>query len=424
VSNTVGSVTSLQVLLSVNSTQPPIVNLAPKDTAVTEGQMASFTITATGTAPLAYQWQKNGIDISGATSSSYTFSATRADSGAIFRCIVSNTTGKDTSDPAILRVTAAGPIVSDDFNATSLNNSLWTLTDPKGDAVVTQTGGHLSIAVPAGISHDLWTGALLAPRILQSAPNSDFTVEAKFDALLSAQYQLEGILVQQDNNTLLRFDFLRDNLGVRIFAASIVAGTATARNDVRITSGSSFYMRVARSGDSWTQSYSYNGTTWTTAANFIQALTVRNVGLFAGNHGEPVSSSPAFTALVDYFSNTAAPVSMQAALSAEASGSLANIIPHDFILEGNYPNPFNPSTIIRYGLPEEAKVSVRVYSILGQEVSRLADGYRLAGTYEVHWDGRGNSGGVVSTGVYLYRMVATGVSGKSYVATKRMVLVK
>jgi flagellar hook assembly protein FlgD len=103
---------------------------------------------------------------------------------------------------------------------------------------------------------------------------------------------------------------------------------------------------------------------------------------------------------------------------------VAMAIPVDFVLESNYPNPFNPSTVIRYGLPEPASVSVIVYSVLGQEVARLEEGFRQAGTYEVTWDGHSSSGSVMSTGVYLYRMAATGTSGKNYMATKRMVLVK
>src|SRR5437588_509679 len=75
---------------------------------VVAGQTATFTVTATGTAPLSYQWQKNGTAISGATVASYTTSATTAaDSGDQFTVVVSNAVGSVTSSAAVLTVNAA-----------------------------------------------------------------------------------------------------------------------------------------------------------------------------------------------------------------------------------------------------------------------------------------------------------------------------
>ncbi len=71
------------------------------------GQSATFTVTASGTAPLAYQWQRNGADIAGATAASYTLaSPTLADNGAAFRAVVSNAFGSATSNAATLTVTS------------------------------------------------------------------------------------------------------------------------------------------------------------------------------------------------------------------------------------------------------------------------------------------------------------------------------
>src|SRR4029077_12241783 len=75
---------------------------------VTAGQTATFSVTATGTAPLTYQWSKNGAAISGATSSSYTSPATASsDNGAQFSVVVSNSAGSATSGAATLTVSAA-----------------------------------------------------------------------------------------------------------------------------------------------------------------------------------------------------------------------------------------------------------------------------------------------------------------------------
>jgi len=109
VSNTAGSATSNAATLTVNATTAaPSITAQPASQTVTVGQTASFSVTATGTAPLSYQWQKNSVAISGATSLSYTTSATTtSDNGAQFTVVVSNTAGSATSNAAILTVNAA-----------------------------------------------------------------------------------------------------------------------------------------------------------------------------------------------------------------------------------------------------------------------------------------------------------------------------
>jgi hypothetical protein len=106
VSNSVSSVTSTQATLTVNSVPvAPTITTQPADKTVTAGQTATFTVVATGTAPLSYQWQKNAADITGATAASYTTPVTTtADSGALFRVVVSNTAGSVTSGTATLTV--------------------------------------------------------------------------------------------------------------------------------------------------------------------------------------------------------------------------------------------------------------------------------------------------------------------------------
>ena len=87
----------------------PTVTSDPANRTVTEGQTASFSVTASGTGPLSYQWQKNGVDIVGAKGSSYTTpAATFADSGSTFRVTVNNAYGSDTSNAATLTVSTGG----------------------------------------------------------------------------------------------------------------------------------------------------------------------------------------------------------------------------------------------------------------------------------------------------------------------------
>src|SRR5215472_17720742 len=86
----------------------PSITTQPPDQTVTVGQSATFTVVASGRNPLNYQWQKNGVAISGATSSIYTTPATRtSDNGAQFTVVVSNIHGSVTSNAATLTVSAA-----------------------------------------------------------------------------------------------------------------------------------------------------------------------------------------------------------------------------------------------------------------------------------------------------------------------------
>lgn len=90
------------------------------------------------------------------------------------------------------------------------------------------------------------------------------------------------------------------------------------------------------------------------------------------------------------------------------------------VLWRNFPNPFNPSTMLAFGLSEAAVVDVVIYNALGQEVRRLLSGVSMsAGPHQVAWDGRDGQGRVVSSGVYLYRIQAGSFEG-----VQRMVMVK
>ncbi|MDM0116386.1 SBBP repeat-containing protein [Variovorax sp. J22R133] len=108
VSNAAGSATSSPAMLTVGPFAiAPVVTTQPAASSVLAGQTASFSAGATGTAPLSYQWRRNGVPISGATSASYDIAATvAADDGALFSVVVTNTAGSATSNDALLTVTA------------------------------------------------------------------------------------------------------------------------------------------------------------------------------------------------------------------------------------------------------------------------------------------------------------------------------
>jgi len=90
-----------------------------------------------------------------------------------------------------------------------------------------------------------------------------------------------------------------------------------------------------------------------------------------------------------------------------------------FSLSLNYPNPFNPSTIISYQLPESDKVELTVFNISGQHITTLVNKEQTSGNYRVQWDGRDDKGVIVSSGVYIYRLKAG-----SFIKTRKMMLLR
>lgn len=80
----------------------------------------------------------------------------------------------------------------------------------------------------------------------------------------------------------------------------------------------------------------------------------------------------------------------------------------EFDLSQNYPNPFNPETAIPYTVPKRSLVELKIYDLLGHEVRTLVYGFQAAGPQLVIWDGKNNHGQPVSSGVYIYRLVADG----------------
>ncbi len=104
-----------------------------------------------------------------------------------------------------------------------------------------------------------------------------------------------------------------------------------------------------------------------------------------------------------------------------AISGLAISLPKEFALEQNYPNPFNPSTVIRFALPLPSIATLRVYDVLGEEVSTLVNGVEHAGFKSVEWNAAG-----FSSGVYFYRLEATGLANPkiSFRQVRKLLLVK
>jgi hypothetical protein len=126
--------------------QPPVITSQPISRTVTAGQTANFTVAATGTAPMTYQWKKNGTTISGAMSSTYTTPAeTTSDSGAQFSVAVSNSAGNAASVAAILTVNAATLVLNS--SSTALNFGNVNLSTSSSQTVTLTNAGNSNITI-------------------------------------------------------------------------------------------------------------------------------------------------------------------------------------------------------------------------------------------------------------------------------------
>ena len=92
----------------------------------------------------------------------------------------------------------------------------------------------------------------------------------------------------------------------------------------------------------------------------------------------------------------------------QVSNSESTVLPTSFSMDQNYPNPFNPSTTIRFGMPVMSNVTLRIYDIIGREVTELVNGQLAAGYHRYQWDASG-----VATGVYFCTITMTPLGGEN-----------
>jgi len=207
--------------------------------------------------------------------------------------------------------------VSDDFVRCGLA-AQWSFLDPFADggsvaiANAYSDSARVAISVAGGATHEIWGAIIGAPHILQPAQDRDFTLEAKFESRVPENFGQEGLLIKESATSWVRAEFMRDEFNV--LRAAVVCGPTAVKHDVALPAlvAEPLYMRLARSGDTFTQSWSTDGQTWTVAgAPFNYAMNVAATGLYAGNRG---SNPPAHTVLVDYFNNTAAALAVEDSL--------------------------------------------------------------------------------------------------------------
>src|SRR6266478_557479 len=188
VSNAAGTITSNPATLTVNV--PPSITAQPASQTVMAGQPATFSVSVSGTAPLSYQWQKNGTVLSGATSSAYTtLPTTTSDDGARFTVTVTNSAGSVTSSAATLSVTPLSPTAAYGFNEGSGNTTIdgsgngnagtlsgpsWTTNGRYGNAL-SLNGTNVYVEVANSSSLNPGTTATFSAWVNMVAANADIS---------------------------------------------------------------------------------------------------------------------------------------------------------------------------------------------------------------------------------------------------------
>jgi hypothetical protein len=159
--------------------------------------------------------------------------------------------------------------------------------------------------------------------------------------------------------------------------------------------------------------------------NVLDALSIVNVILeiIPECPGGPIPCKPIITAeVMEYFESLELYLPNQDFIRLMALVTSVTMAPLKFELEQNSPNPFNPTTDIRYQIPEGSspvRITLKIFNLLGQEVRTLVDEMQDPGSYTITWDGEDAMGHAVGSGVYFYRL-QTG----DFAAVKRMLLMK
>jgi len=214
------------------------------------------------------------------------------------------------ADTATVALTVSAPsagsgLVSDDFAGGDLDPAVWSVEGPAGISAATDgnaSDAFLELVTPDG-NYDAW-GTNNSARAMQDVSDVDFQIEARFLSTPAERFQLHGLLVEQDADNWLRFDTYSDGNVLRVFAAVTTNGSSSSRVNAQIQAGEAEYLRVDRTGDTWTYEYSADGINWTTAVSFTQAITATAAGVFAGN----VAQATGYTAQVDYFEVASDPI--------------------------------------------------------------------------------------------------------------------
>jgi hypothetical protein len=359
VTNSAGSVTSNSASLTVTAAAvAPSITTQPASQTITAGQTATFSVVATGTAPLSYQWRKNGTAVAGAASASYTTPAvTSSDNGAQFRVVVSNSAGSVTSNAATLTVSASAPslkITTTQLPSGTLSKAYSASLSASGGSTP-YTWSVVSGALPSGL-------ALNASGAISGTPSSagsfPFTLQVKDAANTTASANLSiNVLAPSPSVSITS-----PANGATISGSIVVSGTASdslAISSVQLSvDGGSF--ANASGTTSW--SFPLNTASLSNGSHSLLAKMTDSAGASASSSPVSITVSNSSTAgdctlfaspsgsSSNSGTTPSAPKSFAAAAAATQPGSIVCLLGGTYNLSSSFtpPNNGTPTAWIVY----------------------------------------------------------------------------
>src|SRR5579862_2114323 len=259
----------------------PAVTSQPSNRSVTAGQTATFSVGASGTAPLSNQWEKNGAAISGATGSSYTTPPTTlADSGELFRVVVTNAAGSVTSASAMLTVGAA--------------SGGGSLPAPWKDGDVGSVGVPGSASATGGVftrrSSDLDIGGTIDSfNFVYQQLSGDCTLEAHVTSLGNTSSKAQaGVMIRESLDPSSPWaDMLITPAGAQFQGRSQLGTGEFSTGGPSVVAP--YWLKVTRSGNTFTGSTSPDGSSWSVAGTASISMSANVfVGLAVTSHNNGV----------------------------------------------------------------------------------------------------------------------------------------
>ncbi len=147
-------------------------------------------------------------------------------------------------------------------------------------------------------------------------------------------------------------------------------------------------------------------TTITTTATFSASSITAGPNFTIASTGDVILSAVTIAVIPQFFIVQGGKLQVASGAPTVSVEREDPIIPDEFIVHQNFPNPFNPETEIRFALTKDSHVVINVYNTLGQQLDTLIDEQYAAGFHSVRWDGKDKNGNPVSSGVYLYQIKA------------------
>ncbi len=312
VGNAAGNAASATATLTVNALLVrPTITTQPVNQTVTAGQTATFSVAASGSTPMTYQWRKNGASIAGATSSSYkTPATTTADNGVTFAVVASNAAGNATSTSATLTVNSA-PAPAIQLSSTSISFANDVVNAPASQALVITNSGTatLSISQISATGAPFSVSGFLLPLNVNAGQKTTVTVTFSPTSAGTVSGSLSIV----------------SNAPTSPSSVSLSGSAVAATHTLSISPTSLSFGNVTTGTSSATQAVTITNTG--NSSVIISSITLSGTGYSMSAGGSPVTLTPsqALTLSVSFDPTAAGAVNGSISVASNASGSPATV---------------------------------------------------------------------------------------------------